>query len=172
VRAVLAIVLLFSAALRPGDAPVSVRVETAYLQPDIDASTRGAGAGASLAYRLTDQFSALVGASESLLWVPPPSGGPRETRHLTMAFLGLEALIDATPIEPYLEVCLVRLFPRTSGYSIAARAGIGADWRLARLMAIGLAVRTLTPLNAPGGITSVAGTEVAFRLTWIPGRTR
>ena len=167
-----AIALLLSAALRPGDAPVSVRLETAYVQPDVDASTRGAGAGASVAYRLNDQFSAVAGASESLLWVPPPSGGPRETRHLTMAFLGLEALIDATPIEPYLELCLVRLVPRTAGYSVAARTAIGADWRLARLIAIGLAVRSFTPLNAPGGITSVAGTEVAFRLTWIPGRTR
>ena len=78
-----------SAALRPGDAPVSVRLETAYVQPDIDASARGAGAGASIAVHLNDQFSAVAGASESLLWVPSASGGPRETRQLTMPSLGV-----------------------------------------------------------------------------------
>ena len=168
----LAIALFLAAALRPGDAAVSVRLETAYVQPDVDASTRGAGAGASVAYRLTDQFSAIVGASESLLWVASPAGGSREVRHLTMAAAGIEALFDAIPVAPFIELCLVRLFPRTAGYSIAARAALGADWRLARLLAIGVAIRTLTPLNAPGGLTSVAGAEVAFRVTWIPGTTR
>ena len=168
----LAIALLLSAALRPGDAPVSVRLETAYVQPDIDASARGAGAGASIAVHLNDQFSAVAGASESLLWVPSASGGPRETRQLTMPSLGVEALFDATPVAPFVELSLVGLVPRTAGYSIAARPALGADWRLARLLAIGLAVRTLIPFDAPGGFASVAGTEVAFRLTWIPGRTR
>ncbi|HWE24042.1 MAG TPA: hypothetical protein VG496_08890 [Myxococcales bacterium] len=167
----LAIALLFSAALRPGDGPVSVRLETAYVQPDIDASARGAGAGFSVAYRFTDQLSAVGGASESLLSVAPPAGGPRETHHLTMPSLGLEALFDATPIAPFIELCLVGLLPRTADYSLAARAALGADWRLARLFAIGLAVRTLAALDAPGGLGSIAGTEVAFRLTWIP-RTR
>jgi hypothetical protein len=171
VRAVLAIALVFAAALRPGDAPISVRLETAYVQPDVDVSTRGAGAGASVAYHLSDQFSAVAGASESVLWVAaPPGGGARETRQLTMVSGGLEALFDATPVAPFLEVCLAGLLPRTAGYSIAVRTTLGADWRLARSAAIGLAVRSLTPLNAPGGITSVAGTEIAFRLTWIPTR--
>jgi hypothetical protein len=168
---VLAIALVFAAALRPGDAPISVRLETAYVQPDVDVSTRGAGAGASIAYHLTDQFSAVAGASESILWVAAPAGGgPRETRHLTMVSGGLEALFDATPVAPFLEVCLAGLMPRTAGYSVAVRTALGADWRLARGIAIGLVVRSLTPLNAPGGITSVAGTEAAFRLTWIPTR--
>lgn len=168
----LAIALLLSAALRPGDAPVSVRLETAYVQPDIDASARGAGAGASIAVHLNDQFSAVAGASESLLWVPPAGGGPREARHLTMPSLGIEALFDATPVAPFVDLSLVGLVPRTAGYSIAARAGVGADWRLARLLAIGLSVRTLIPFDAPGGFASVAGAEVAFRVTWIPGRPR
>lgn len=167
----LAIALFVAAALRPGDAPISVRLETAYVQPDVDSSTRGAGVGASVAYHLTDQFSAVASGSESLLWLAPPAGGgPRATRQLTTVAGGLEALFDATPVAPFIEVCLAGLLPRTAGYSLAVRTTLGADWRLARPLAIGLAVRTFTPLNAPGGLTSVAGTEVAFRLTWIPAR--
>jgi hypothetical protein len=171
VLVVLAIAIVFAAALRAVDAPISVRLETAYVQPDVDVSTRGAGAGAEVAYRLSDQFSAVAGASESVLWVAAPAGGgPGETRQLTMVSGGLEALFDATPVAPFVGLGVAGLLPRTAGYSIALRASLGADFRLARRMAIGLVVRSLTPLNAPGGPTSVAGTEVAFRLTWIPTR--
>jgi hypothetical protein len=168
---VLVLALLFAAPLRAGDAPVSLRIETIYLQPDIDASTRGGGAGASLAYRLTDQLSAIAGASESLLWLPV-AGAQRESQHLTMLAAGLEGLLDATPIAPFLEASIVRLIPRTVGYSVALRTALGADWRFAPPVALGLAVRVLTPLDRTPDATVTAGAEVAVRLTWIPGSRR
>lgn len=167
----LVLALLVAAPLRPGDAAISVRMETMYVQPDIDASGRGGGAGASLAYHLTDQLSAVVGASESLLSLPA-AGDQRQTQHLTMVVAGLEALFDATPIAPFFELCLVRLVPRTAGYSVAARTALGADWRFTRPLALGLAVRVLTPLNSRPDAPVSAGAEVAVRLTWIPGSRR
>ena len=167
----LVLALLLAAPLRTGDAAVSVRVETMYVQPDIEASSRGGGAGPSLAYRLTDQLSAVAGASESILWVPV-SGGERRSQHLTMVAAGLEGLIDATPVAPFLELCLVRLIPRTAGYSVAFRTALGADWRFARRVALGVAIRVLSPLDRSVDATVTAGSEVAVRLTWIPGSRR
>ena len=63
----LVLALLLAAPLRFGEAALSMRLETAYLQPDGDATKRGAGAGLSLGYRLTDQLSVVGGASASLL---------------------------------------------------------------------------------------------------------
>jgi len=171
---VLVLALLLAAPLRPGEAALSVRLETAYLQPDGDSSSRGGGAGLSLGYRLTDQLSAVGGASASLLWSLPAAGGPRQTQHLTMVFGGLEALLDATPIAPFLELCVVRLLPESAaGYSLATRTSLGADWLFAERFALGLAVRTLTPLDTPGGVTALGGTEIGLRFTWTPaGRQR
>jgi hypothetical protein len=164
---VLLVALLFATPLRPGDAAVSVRLEAAYVQPDDDSSGRGGGAGVSLSYHLTDQLSAVAGVSESLLWSRPPAGGPREVRGLTTVSAGLEALFDATPVAPFLELCLVRLLPESAaGYSLATRTSLGVDWRFAAPFAIGLVARTLTPLDGPGGVTALGGTEVALRFTW------
>lgn len=161
------VALLVATPLRPGDAAVSVRLETAYVQPDDSSSTRGGGAGVSLAYHLTDQFSVVGGASASLLWSAPAAGGAREVQRLIMASAGLEALLDATPVAPYLEFCVVRLLPESAaGYSLATRTSVGADWLFAGPFALGLAVRTLTPLNSPAGVSALGGIEVAVRFTW------
>jgi hypothetical protein len=169
---VLVLALLLAAPLRPGDAAFSVRLETAYLQPDVDASRRGGGAGVSLGYRLTDQLSVVGGASASLLWSPPDAGGTRQRHRLTMASAGLEALLDTTPIAPFLELCVVRLLPESAaGYSLATRTSLGADWLFSAAFALGLVVRTLTPLDSPGGVTAF-GTEIALRFTWTPAAAR
>jgi len=170
---VLVLALLLAAPLRPGDVALSVRLETAYLQPDGDSSSRGGGAGLSLGYRLTDQLSAIGGASASLLWSQPAAGGPRQRQHLAMVFAGLEALLDATPIAPFLELCVVRLLPESAaGYSLATRTSLGADWLFAERFALGLAVRTLTPLDTSGGISALGGAEVALRFIWTPAGRR
>jgi len=144
-------------------------METSYLQPQGDATSRGGGAGFSLGYRLTDQLSAVGGASASLLWSTPPDGGPRERHRLTMLSAGLEALLDATPIAPFLDLSLVRLLPGSAaGYSLATRVSLGADWRFAAPFALGLAFRNLTPLDNSGAVSGLGGAEVALRLTWLP----
>jgi len=170
---VLVLALLLAAPLRPGDAAFSVRLETAYLQPDDAVSRRGGGAGLSLAYRLTDQLSAVGGASASLLWTPPDAAGTRQRQHLTIVSAGLEALLDLTPIAPFLELCVVRLLPEnTAGYSLATRTSVGADWLFSAPFALGIAVRTLTPLDAAGGVDALGGIEVALRFTWTPAATQ
>ncbi len=83
--------LLLAAPLLPGEERVSLRLETSYLQPQGDASSRGGGAGLSLGYRLTDQVMLVAGGSASLLWSTPAEGGPRERHRLTMVSAGLEA---------------------------------------------------------------------------------
>ncbi len=168
----LLVALLLAAPLRPGAPPLALRLETAYVDPG-DSTARGAGAGISAAYRLTDQLSVVAGASRSQLWLLPPEGGPRRSRPLSMVSAGLEALLDATPIAPFLELCVVRLLPEgAAGYSFATRTALGADWRLAPAFAVGLVVRTLTPLDSTGGVTALGGTEIAARFTWVPGATR
>jgi hypothetical protein len=169
---VLLVALLLAAPLRPGAPALALRLETAYVDPG-DSSARGGGAGISAGYRLTDQLSVVAGASRSRLWLLPPGGGPRQSRSLSMISAGLEALLDATPIAPFLELCMVRLMPEhAAGYSLAVRTALGADWRLAPAFAVGLAVRTLSPLDGIGGLTAVGGTEIAARFTWMPGATR
>ena len=164
----LLVAVLLLAPVRAGEGSFSLRVETAYLQPD--EGIRGGDAGVALAYRLTDQLSVVGGASAGLLWSSPVGGAPAVRQHVTMASAGLEALLDATPIAPFLELCVVRLLPETAaGYSLATRTSLGADLRIAPPVAVGLAVRTLTPLDAPGGVTALGGTEIALRFTWTPG---
>ena len=155
----LLLALLLAAPLRPGEGALSVRLEMAYLQPD--SGIQGGTAGLALAYRLTDQLSVVGGASAGLL-------SPNSQR-LTMASAGLEALLDSTPLAPFLELCVVRLLPESAaGYSLATRTSLGADFRIARAFAVGLAVRTLTPLDGAGGISALGGTEIALRFTWTP----
>ena len=78
-------------------------------------------------------------------------------------------LLDATPVAPFLELCIVRLLPEgAAGYSLATRTSVGADWLFSAPFALGLAVRTLTPLDGAGGVTALGGTEIALRFTWTP----
>jgi hypothetical protein len=170
---VLVLALLLAAPLRPGDAALSVRLETAYVQPGDAATRRGGGAGLAVGYRLTDQLSAVGGASASLLWSAPDAVGTRQRQHLAMLSAGLEALLDATPVAPFLELCVVRLLPESAaGYSLATRTSVGADWLFSAPFALGIAVRTLTPLDAPGGVDALGGIEVALRFTWTPATGR
>ena|GEM_PF-1102889 len=165
--------LLLAAPLLPGEERVSLRLKTSYLQPQGDATSRGGGAGLSLGYRLTDQVFLVAGGSASLLWATPAEGGPRERHRLTMVSAGLEALLDATPVAPFLDLCLVRLLPQSAaGYSVATRVSLGADWWFAAPFALGLAVRTLTPLDNANAVTGVGGIEIALRFTWLPQRSR
>ena len=59
-----------------------------------------------------------------------------------------------------------------AGYSLATRTALGADWRIAPAFALGLSVRTLTPLDSPNGVTPLSGTEIAARFVWVPGAKR
>jgi len=162
-----------AAPLRPGSPALSLRLETAFVRPGDDSNSRGASAGLGAAWRLTDQLSVVGGASQSLLSVQQVPGGPRVSRGLTMMSAGLEALLDATPIAPFLELCVVQLLPQSAaGYSLATRTALGADWRIAPAFALGLSVRTLTPLDSPNGVTPLSGTEIAARFVWVPGAKR
>jgi len=55
------------------------------------------------------------------------------------------------------------------GYSLATRAGLGADWMFSRGAGIGVVVRTYTALDPENDIPTVAGLEAAFRLVLTPG---
>jgi hypothetical protein len=150
-----------------GTSPLSLRIETGYLQPVNSDEARGGGVGAGAAYRFTDQLAAIASASQNFVWVRPLTGRARARHALTAVALGASALLDDTPVAPFLELSVVQLIPRSAaGYSYAARTGLGADWRLAPAYAVGLAVRTLTPLDGPDALTAATGIEVAARLVW------
>ena len=58
---------------------------------------------------------------------------------------GAQAVLDATPIAPFLEATLVDLAPKAvAGYAIAARIGFGADWAFLPAWALGLAITAST----------------------------
>jgi hypothetical protein len=166
---VLAGIALLAALAQPS--PFSLRFESSYLQPTNDAVARGLGAGLGASYRLTDQISVVASASQNVVWTQngQPAGAPRASRSLAMFAAGALAVLDATPVAPFLEATLVELAPHdVAGYSIAARFGIGADWSFLPAWALGLAVRSFSPLDTPGGITALGGAEVAARLVWTP----
>jgi hypothetical protein len=166
---VLAGIALLAALAQPS--PLSFRFEASYLQPATDAVAHGAGAGFGASYRLTDQISVVASASQNVVWTQngQPAGAPRVSRSLAVFSAGALAVIDSTPIAPFLEATLVDLAPHdVAGYSIAARLGVGADWAFLPAWALGLAVRSFSPLDTPGGITALGGAEIAARLVWTP----
>jgi len=166
---VLAGIALLAAVAQPS--PLSLRFEASYLQPGSDAVARGLGGGLGASYRLTDQISLVASASQNVVWTQngQPAGAPRASRSLSMFSAGAQAVLDATPIAPFLEATLVDLAPHdVAGYSIAARLGVGADWVFLPAWALGLAVRSFSPLDSPGGITALGGAEIAARLVWTP----
>jgi hypothetical protein len=142
--------------------PVWLALEGLYAQPGPD-PTRGAGLGARLGYRLTDQVSTAVGFSTLF-----SRGGP-----VTALAAGFEAVLDITPVAPFLELSLLRVDPPgRAGFSLAQRSGFGADLRLTRAMAIGAVVRYVTALDAdvPLGLgTGLTGLEFGLRFVFVPG---
>lgn len=139
---------------------LSLILESIYAQPGNALVREAAGPGLSAAFRLTDQLSIIGGGA--LL-------GSR-AGHLTTFSFGLQATLDTTPVEPFLDLAVVRLGPPGSaGYTLATRTGGGADWHLSERFSLGLSVRTLTPLD---GSLVVAGTEVALRFVVRPGAFR
>ena len=151
------------APLRPGLPQLTLELEGQAAQPGGDRS-RGFGLGLALAWRLTDQLSVTGAVTELVSRAGPVS---------TLGF-GLRALLDSTPIAPFLEIQVVQLGPMaTTGYQLATRIGGGADVRFSQAFAIGLAVRTLTPVDPSTLSTSpAAGLEVALRAVITPGFLR
>lgn len=152
-----------AAPLRAGAPLLSLSLEVVAGQPTGLLGGR-AGAGVGLGYRLTDQLSLTADAARRAA----PGGG------IGSLAVGLQATLDSTPISPYLEIAVVELQPKARlGYSLATRTGLGADWHLARAWAIGIAVRTFVALDpvadASGQALTTGGSEVAFRLVFIPG---
>jgi hypothetical protein len=145
----------------PQSAPqLGVELEAQYGQPG-DQRSRGFGLGLGVAWRMTDQLSALGAVTELVTRAGPVS---------TLGF-GLRALLDATPLAPFLELEVVALGPgEITGYHLATRLGAGADWRVTPALALGLAVRTLTPVD-PTALSAApsAGIEIALRLIVTPG---
>src|SRR5207237_557352 len=102
-----------------GQPPVWLVVEGLYAQPGGDPS-RGPGAGLRLGYRFTDQLSSAVGFSTLLA-----RGGA-----VTALAAGFEAMLDSTPVAPFIELSFLRVDPsQRAGFSLAQRSGFGADWR-------------------------------------------
>jgi hypothetical protein len=166
---VLAGIALLAALLQPS--PLSFRFEASYLQPTTDTVARGLGGGFGASYRLTDQIAVVASASQNVVWIQngQPTGASRSSRSLSLFSAGAQAVLDATPIAPFLEATLVDLAPRAvAGWSIAARVGFGADWAFLPAWALGLAVRSFSPLDSPGGMSALGGAEIAARLVWTP----
>ncbi|HET9754791.1 MAG TPA: hypothetical protein VFP52_17595 [Myxococcales bacterium] len=157
--ALLAVLPPAAAPLRQGSPRLQLRLEGVAGQPSTRLATR-AGAAAGLGYRLTDQLWAVGDVATRAA----PGGG------ILSAALGLQATLDATPVSPYLEVALVDFGNRRQvGYSLAARAGLGADWMFSRALGVGLVVRTYTAFDPDGGNQTPTGLEAAVRLVFTPG---
>lgn len=145
---------------KPGPHPLSVAVEALYAGPSGAAAVRAGGGGAlRLGWSLTDQISLVGDAAFFAL----RGGGTAQS----LAF-GLQALLDATPIAPFVEVTVLRLIPfEQLGYSLATRTGLGADWRFSPHAALGAVVRYITPLDDAGGLdhsTLQAGLRLVLTL--------
>ncbi len=136
---------------------LSLEVEGQFAQPD-SINSRGFGAAIWAAWRLTDQLSFIAAASTLI-----SHAGPFST-----VGAGARALIDLATIEPFIDVQLVALGPSaTTGYNFATRIGGGADVHLTEAFAIGLALRTLTPINA-STTSGAPGLELGLRLVLTP----
>jgi hypothetical protein len=148
-----------AAPLRPGTPHLSLRLEGLFGQPTTLLGARG-GASVGIGYRLTDQLS-LIG---DLGQRAAPRGG------IASVAVGLQAVLDALPVLPYLELAMVQFTNRTAlGYSLATRAGAGADWQVTPSVALGLVVRTYTAFDSEAGYDTLAGLEGALRIVFTPG---
>jgi hypothetical protein len=143
--------------LRPGLPPLWLTLEGLFAQPGGDAS-RGPGAGVGLGYRLADQLAGT--ASFSTLFAPK---GP-----VTSLAAGFEALLDTTPIAPFLELSLLRVNPvERTGFTVAVRTGFGADLQVARGLSIGAVVRYVTPLDTEIPVTASGFSGLEFGLRFV-----
>ncbi len=146
-----------AAPLAKDDPQLSLRLEGVFGQPTTLLGARG-GAGVGAGWRLTDQVWVVGDVSRRAA----PGGG------IGSVALGLQAVLDATPIAPCLELTIVQMTNRRAlGYSLATRTGVGADWAFSRTAALGLIVRTYTPFD--GNDATLAGLEAAVRLVFTPG---
>lgn len=160
--------LLLSAAAGPlaagGAAPVPPRAEVALdaqvLQP-ADARTRGFGGGVQLAFHLSDQIAATADAAQLV--------SPAGAYHVLA--LGLRAVLDLTPVVPFVELSLARLGPSsTAGMGAATRTSLGADLRLGPSWSLGLELQALTALSSNG--SAAAGTGLSLRVVFLPALLR
>jgi hypothetical protein len=148
-----------AAPLREGTPQLQIRFEGLVGQPTTLLGPRGGGA-LGIAYRLTDQLWAIGDLGTRAA----PGGGAQSIA------AGLQATFDMTPIEPYLEVCVVQFTNHEAmGYSLATRIGLGADWRFTRGWRMGLVVRNYSAFDPDGNDEALAGFEVALRFSFTPG---
>ncbi|MFN2549453.1 MAG: hypothetical protein ABR567_18675 [Myxococcales bacterium] len=148
-----------AAPLAPGTPQLQLRFEGLFGQPTTLLGARGGG-GLGLGWRLTDQLWAIGDAAQRAA----PNGG------IGSLAVGLQATLDMTPIEPYVELAIVRLTNHdVLGCSLATRTGLGADWVFRKDLALGLVVRTYTPFDPEGDNATLAGLEAALRLVFTPG---
>jgi hypothetical protein len=162
VRLLAALLLAFPAAaapLQPGSSHLRLSLEGLFGQPTTQLGVRG-GFGLGLGWRMTDQLWAVGDVAARAA----PGGGIG-----SLAF-GIQATLDITPISPYLELSVVDLTNRdVTGYSLATRFGLGADWMFSRTAGIGIVVRTFTAFDPENDNPSLAGVEGAIRLILVPG---
>jgi hypothetical protein len=147
----------------PGPPPaLSVALLGIASQP-FDLRSRGVGAGAAVGYRLTDQLGLTADAARLFA---------RGGQFSTFA-AGLRAVLDSTPISPYLAFSLVKLAPEAiTGSGFAARTAVGAEVPLTRSLSLGLEARALTPLSDRSGSAPASGGELALRVVLFPSLLR
>jgi hypothetical protein len=151
--------LLLAAPLRAGTPQFNLRFEGLFGQPTTLLGARG-GAGIGAAWRMTDQVSLLGDVAQRAA----RGGG------IGSVAFGLQAMLDALPVSPFLELAIVQFTNRAAlGYSLATRTGAGADWQMTPALALGLVVRTYTAFDPEGQNDTLAGLEAALRLVFTPG---
>jgi len=157
-----ALLIAFPAAAAPlaqGTPHLQIRAEGLFGQPTTLLGARG-GAGLGFGWRMTDQLWVVGDVAQRAA----PNGG------IGSIAAGLQATFDMTPISPYFELTVVDLTNHSVlGYSLATRTGLGADWAFRKDLAIGLVVRTYTPIDPDGNNATLAGLEAAVRLVFTPG---
>ena len=150
-----------SSPLQAGTPQLQLTLEGLFAQPAA-ASSRGFGAGLQVGYRLTDQLSLTADAAQ----FRAPAG------YYTSVAAGLSAILDSTPVAPFVSISFAQLGPESiTGSGLATRTSLGADWKIAPLFSLGLEVRTLTPLSTSNGVL-VSGTEIALRIMFLPSLFR
>ena len=144
----------------PANTPhLQLRAEGLFGQPTTELGARG-GLGVGVGWRMTDQLWLVADMAQRAA----PGGG------IGSFAAGLQATLDMTPISPYFELTMVDLTNHeVLGYSLATRTGLGADWAFRKDMAIGVVVRTYTPIDPAANNPTLAGVEAAFRFVFTPG---